>query len=176
MSFDARKCTEKTRSLITAAQDLARNQSQLGLYSELYKLTYTEITPFHLMLALIEDEDKLVMNVMQRTQADVEVFEKAIRQKVSKFPTQSPAPEDINFSRSAVNVLRKAQELMKAQGDSYTAVDHVFLALCQSPEIAPLLKDANVNYKMIEEVVKNVRGGRKVDTESAEGLYALDFG
>lgn len=126
-----------------------------------------------MMLALIEDEDKLAMNVMQRTQADVEVFEKGIRQKASRLPTQNPAPEDINFARSSTTVLKKAQELMKEQGDSFTAVDHLFLALCQNPDIAAILKDANVSYKMIEEVVKNIRGGRKVDSESAEGISPL---
>lgn len=132
-----------------------------------------EISPFHLMQVLLEDEDKLATNILQRTQCEVNILEQAVRQKVSKLPTQSPAPEDINFARSTVSVLRKAQELMKAQGDSYTAVDHLFLALCQSPELAPLLKDANVNYKMIEEAVKVVRAGRKVDSEGAEGSSNL---
>jgi ATP-dependent Clp protease ATP-binding subunit ClpB len=121
------------------------------------------------MLALLEDPDHFALNVLQKAKADTEVFDTAVKQRISKLPTQSPAPEDVGFSRSTITLLKKAQELMKAQGDSFTAVDHLFVACCQSPDLAPILKDANVSIKRIEETVKSVRGGRVVDSESAEG-------
>lgn len=159
MSFDARKCTEKTRTIITAASDIVRRNKQI------------EVSPFHLVLALLDDQDKFISNILQRTQIDLDAFDKNINQRVSKLATQNPAPDDVGFSRASVAVLKKAQEIMKEQGDSFTAIDHLFLALCQSPEIQPLLKDANVSLKQIEEVIKTVRGGRKVDSESADATF-----
>eukprot|EP01126_Amoeba_proteus_P054326 TRINITY_DN6680_c0_g1_i2.p1 TRINITY_DN6680_c0_g1~~TRINITY_DN6680_c0_g1_i2.p1 ORF type:complete len:908 (-),score=220.68 TRINITY_DN6680_c0_g1_i2:185-2908(-) len=159
MSFDARKCTEKTRSLIVKAQEKVRQFSNI------------EIHPYHLLLALLEDEEGFAMNVFSRTQMDFQAFQDGLKQRISRLATQSPPPEEIGFSRSASAVLKKAQEIMKEQGDSFTAIDHLLLALCKETNIEALLKECNVNYKKIEEIVKSIRGNKKVDSENAEATY-----
>lgn len=88
-----------------------------------------------------------------------------------RLPVQEPAPAEVSPNSACLKVLRAAQDLQKKQGDSHTAVDHLLLAVVQDRDIEAALKESGLNYKQIETAVAQVRGGRKVDSKSAESNY-----
>lgn len=67
--------------------------------------------------------------------------------------------------------MRGAQDLQKKQGDSHTAVDHLLLAVAQDSEVKNAFSDAGLQYNKLEAAVASVRGGRKVESKSAEGTF-----
>jgi ATP-dependent Clp protease ATP-binding subunit ClpB len=159
MSFDINKCTEKTKKIIVKSHEIAKECKNIQLH------------PLHFVLALLEDEDGFTQNIITKSNANPKDFERAIKKKVNKLPSQDPAPSNLGLSRMANEVLQKAQELSQSAGDSYIAADHLLLACLKDPQVVEVMKEVNLSKDMVEQAVKTVRGGKKVDSEHAEGNF-----
>ncbi|KAJ3410463.1 hypothetical protein HDV05_003725 [Chytridiales sp. JEL 0842] len=159
MAINPEIFTDKTAQLITKSQDLARD------------FGHATINPVHFLAALFEDEDGLFKSLLSKAGADPVVVERKVKSKLVQFPAQTPAPDEVSFSGTAVKVLRNADDIRKKQKDSHVAVDHVILALLEDKESMTVLHDGGVNKKALEQAVASVRGGRRVDSKSAESQY-----
>lgn len=92
-----------------------------------------------------------------------------------RLPAQSPPPDEVSLSGEALKVLREAQSLQKTMHDSYTAQDHIILALLKAPSIAPVLKEANLTEATLKTAIESIRGNRRVESRNAEqGFDALN--
>src|SRR2546423_9224564 len=80
----------------------------------------TEVAPAHLLLALLEQEDGLVVPVLRKLGADVEAIVGRARQAVGALPTLSgDATPDIRPSQEFVRTLQRAEKESAAMGDEY---------------------------------------------------------
>jgi ATP-dependent Clp protease ATP-binding subunit ClpB len=86
-------------------------------------------------------------------------LDKAIRSKLTR---QDPPPSEIRPNGRFFQVLKKAQQLQKAQKDSHTAVDHILLALFDDSDVNAALAAAGLTRRKLEEAIKQVRGTRKI--------------
>jgi len=160
MSFDLNKCTEKTRKIIQDAQELAQEHKN----SELHAL--------HIALAFYSDPDGFATNILIKISPEAsKSFERCLKKKVVRLPSQTPPPPNIGLSRSAIDVLNRAKELSLQAGDSFIAADHLFLAGTRDKEVAEALKEAGITSSAIENAVKATRGNKKVDSDHAEGNF-----
>jgi ATP-dependent Clp protease ATP-binding subunit ClpA len=157
MSIDLNKFTEKSNKLIGKAKTLAQQKS------------HSEVTPIHLILSLLQDEESLASNIMKKSAGDFSAFERSINERYNKLPAMRPAPSDYSFSRSAIQALSKAQELSSKLGDSYVSVDHLLLCTLSEPSVVDILKSSGFNLDSLLETIKTLRGNRKVDSPNAEG-------
>jgi ATP-dependent Clp protease ATP-binding subunit ClpB len=138
-------------------------------------MSHIELSPLHIVQAMLEDDEAFVKNILQKTGGDVVAFERAIKKKVNRLPAQSPAPPEANLGRAAAAMLRKALDLQKDMGDNYLAADHLFRAAVHDSAVAEALQEAGISPSKIEQAVKETRGNKKVDTDHAEGNFeALD--
>lgn len=80
-------------------------------------------------------------------------------------------PPDLHPNRALIKVLTAARELQQKQNDSHLAVDHLFQALNSDSSIASVFGEAGLTPKALESGVREVRGGRRVDSKSAESTY-----
>jgi ATP-dependent Clp protease ATP-binding subunit ClpB len=159
MSFDPNKWTEKTRKIVQRAQELASEHSHI------------ELSPLHIVQAMLEDEEAFVKNILQKTGGDVVAFERAIKKRVNRLPAQTPAPPEANLGRAAAAMLRKALDLQKEMGDNYLAADHLFRAAVHDSAVTEALQEAGISASRIEQAVKETRGNKKVDSDHAEGNF-----
>jgi ATP-dependent Clp protease ATP-binding subunit ClpB len=159
MSFDINKCTEKTRKIILKSHEIAKENKNIQLH------------PLHMVLALLMDEDGFATNILTKTNTNVKEFERSVKNKVTKLPKQDPPPADLNLSRTGLEVLHKAQELSTANGDTFIAADNLFLATTKDPQVLEVLKEVGLSLNTLETAIKTVRGGKRVDSESAEGNF-----
>eukprot|EP01125_Pyxidicula_operculata_P016626 TRINITY_DN5753_c0_g1_i1.p1 TRINITY_DN5753_c0_g1~~TRINITY_DN5753_c0_g1_i1.p1 ORF type:complete len:922 (+),score=317.79 TRINITY_DN5753_c0_g1_i1:41-2806(+) len=159
MSFDLNSCTEKSRNVIKNAQTIAKDYNHI------------ELTPLHIIQALLEDNDQMAQNILKKTNADVKLFEKEIKKKLKSLPSQKPSPPDLNISRTLQSALQKAGELQKSYGDSYISADHLFLGCASDKQVLEAMQESNFSVKTLENAIKDYRGGKKVESESAEGNY-----
>lgn len=160
MSFDPKKCTEKTRSILVKSQDICRAASN------------SEVHPYHILLALLQAQDGFTQSILRKiSSGDVDFLTSNLQNKASKLSVQRPPPQDPTFNRNSFTVLNKSQELATKQGDSFVAADHLLLALCQDSAIAAELKAADFSVDAITNAVKTTRGNKKVETENAEETY-----
>jgi len=159
MSIDLNKFTEKSNKLIAKAKTFAQQRS------------HSDVTPIHLMMALLEDEDALASNILKKTSGDFSSFHKQVNERYNKLPSIKPAPQDYSFSRSSIQALTKAQDLSAKLGDSYVSADHLLLSVLSEPSICDILKNSGYSIDGLNETVKKLRGNKKVDSPNAEATY-----
>jgi len=157
--FDLSKCTEKTRKIIQNALQVAR------------ELKNIEFHPLHLVLALLEDSDAFVPNILSQANVDAKALTRSIKKRAQKLPSQDPPPATINPSRQTIDTLHKALELSKEHGDSFIAADHLFLACLKDSNVASEINNLGLTVGDLEKIVQTYRGKKKVESETAEDTF-----
>lgn len=79
---------------------------------------------------------------------------------------------DPYLDREANEVLRKAQEAARKEGDSFTGLEPFLLALLTVKSTASrMLKDAGLTEEALRKAIGELRGGRKATSASSEETY-----
>jgi len=159
MSLNPKSFTEKTNEYIGKAQELAEEGKN------------SQIMPLHLAVALFQDETGLARQIAKKANVDPQNIERSLKRGLVRLPVQDPPPPQIGMGNEFVKVLRAAQEIQKKQEDSHLAIDHLIVALAQDKDVSKLLAEGGLSSAMVEKAVKEVRGGRKVESKSAEDTY-----
>jgi ATP-dependent Clp protease ATP-binding subunit ClpB len=153
--------TLKSQEAVAAAQRIASDAGN------------TEVAPSHLLLALLEQEDGLVVPVLQKLGADVGAISARTREAIVALPTVSGDTEpEIRPSASLVSALQRAEKEMAALGDEYISTEHILLALTDKGSgVADILPDRDSLNKAIAEV----RGPHRVTSPTPENeMQALE--
>ena len=144
--------TVKSQEAVTAAQALAADGRN------------PEITPAHLLLALLEQDEALAIPVLQKVGVDPNGIAARAREQVASLPTLSEV-SDPRPSSAFLATLRTAEREMARLGDSYLSVGHLLLALADSGSgVADLLPD----HDALEKAVAEVQGPGHVTSPNAE--------
>jgi ATP-dependent Clp protease ATP-binding subunit ClpB len=133
----------------------------------------TEIAPAHLLLALLEQDDGLVVPVLQKLGADVDAIIARARDAVDELPALSgDAEPDVRPSSELVRVLQRAEKEMTALGDEYISTEHFLLALADSKSsVADIIPSRDELMKAVSEV----RGPHRVTSPNPEDtMQALE--
>ena len=111
------------------------------------------------------NSDELVM-------VDVRQIRQAIQRAILKRPTQSPPPQEASLSSTLQRVIQRAMAAAKSNGDSLVALDHLLVAVYDvDKSTKDVLESAGLTKKMVVDATKEIRGGRKVTSTSAEETY-----
>ncbi|ORY53837.1 hypothetical protein BCR33DRAFT_756879 [Rhizoclosmatium globosum] len=148
MSLNPETFTDKTSALLEKAQDLARD------------FGHVSVTPVHILNAMNEDQDGFFRSVISKAGADPSIVERRLKSTMLKYPSQSPAPDNLAFSQTSLKAIRLADDFRKRQNDSHLAIDHVLLAILEDREGFAALSEAGVNKK-----------NRRVDSKSSDAQY-----
>jgi ATP-dependent Clp protease ATP-binding subunit ClpB len=157
--MNANNFTENSVLALNDAQRLAREFKQ------------SQISPEVLALALLENPEGLIPRIIVRMGLDLKHIIASLRDQINK----KPKIEGSNLGEVGVNsatnkVLQEAEQEMKKMGDSYISVEHIFIALIKE---LPLLKNLGINLNQFEEVLKQIRGNQKVDSQNPEDKYEV---
>jgi ATP-dependent Clp protease ATP-binding subunit ClpB len=149
--------TIKAQEAVAAAQRLAAE----GLN--------TEVAPAHLLLALLEQDEGLVVPVLRKLNADVEAIAGRTREAIAKLPSLSgDADPDVRPSSEFVRVIQRAEKESSAFGDEYISTEHLLLALSDAKSgVADLLPDRDSLMKAVSEV----RGPHRVTSPTPEDSF-----
>ena len=153
--------TIKAQEAVAAAQRIASESRN------------TEIAPAHLLLALLEQDDGLVVPVLQKLGAEVDAIIARTRAAVNKLPKLSgDAEPDVRPSSELVRVLQRAEKEMTALGDEYISTEHFLLALADGKSsVADILPGRDELMKAVSEV----RGPHRVTSPNPEDtMQALE--
>lgn len=157
--MDLSKLTRKAQEALQNAHAVAVNAKQ------------QQITPFHLLAALLEQADTITKPVLDRLEVPVFELAEKNRQVVSKLP-QVRQPGQIFVSPEMNRILIQADKEAKMLEDEYISIEHFLLSLLQvKTKIKDLLAEFNLDYKRVSEVIKEVRGSHKVDSPEPESKY-----
>ncbi|KAJ1649114.1 hypothetical protein IWQ61_009693 [Dispira simplex] len=160
--MDPEKMTKKVQQVLEDAYRLAKEYH------------HPSVQPIHFACVLLDDSDELFKNIINKCGADPVVVERELKRSLVRLPVQDPPPEELKLDSTFRKFYEKAQEIQRQQKDNFMAVDHFILAMFAIPECAKALQDAGVSYAGLETTVNQVRGTRRMDSQTAdENLESL---
>jgi ATP-dependent Clp protease ATP-binding subunit ClpB len=155
------KYTDRLKTLVQSAQSLAlRNGHQ-------------QITPLHVLRALLDDEDRLAENLIEATGASAALVKQAVDREFSKLPkVDGSGAGQVYLAPDTARLFDQAEQLSEKAGDKFVTVEYMLLALAlASGPAAETLKQAGVTAQNLNKAISDVRKGRSADTASAEQSY-----
>jgi len=159
MSFDEDKFTDKSSKVVRNSLSLAQESGHVRLL------------PLHLVTVLLKDEDGYLKSILAQSGADINKAKETVEDALAKLPGQKPMTELPTLSPQLLKVLTSAESKRKAWGDSYVAVDHLISAMMEDKEIQKLLSESGATEKNVDEAIKRLRRGKKVNSKGAEKTF-----
>ena len=156
--MDIEKLTERARGFLQAAQTIAIREF------------HQQITPQHLLKALLDDEEGAAAGLIRAVGADPVATKREVDAEVARLPVvKGSGAGQPQVTPELMRVLDAAQQQATKAGDAYVAQDRLLVALAGSDTAAGrALKQAGVTVKALEAAVTQLRKGRTVDSPSAE--------
>ncbi|MGD9737399.1 MAG: ATP-dependent chaperone ClpB [Solirubrobacterales bacterium] len=138
--MQADRFTTKAQEAVAGAQELARSHRN------------PEIAPPHLLVALLDQPEGLVVPILQRIGADTATIAARASEAVAQLPKLGGEGEEPRMSSSLAATLRRAEQEMGRLGDEYISTDHMLLALAEDDRLGEFLPDRDSIEKAIAEV------------------------
>ncbi|WP_457255000.1 ATP-dependent chaperone ClpB [Pedococcus sp. P5_B7] len=132
---------------------------------------HPEITPDHLTSAIVQLDTAQADTLLAAAGTGAAHVLGQADARLRSLPKTSGATQPPTFGREALAVLQQADTLMRAEGDTYLALDLLLLALAETGHLAAVEKRG---AKDLEAKIEATRGGRSVTSETpVEGGEAL---
>ena len=153
------KLTVKAGEALNEAVNLARKGGNPVVYD------------LHLLSALIDQDESIVVPVLQKLGASVAALREQVARETERYPKQSDAQP--TMSRELNQVFDKAEAEAKALGDEYISAEHLLLALADTKgtETRGLLNGAGATHAALLEALEAVRGTHRVTDQNPENQY-----
>ncbi len=128
------------------------------------------IEPVHLLKGLMTEGDSLMQFIFQKVGANISAVSTSIDRAIESEPKVSGG--EPYLSRTSNDVLQKALDIAKKQGDQYVAVEAILLALFTvKSQASQILKDAGLTEHELSAAIEELRKGKKANDQSAEDTY-----
>lgn len=137
----------------------------------------SELQPEHIMLAMIKDNGAIKDYLTELKLLNQGFIDKIVS-VVNSFPTISGPPSgQVFLSAKTYQLLDLAGQLAEEFKDEYITAEAILLAMTKldNSPIQLLLKNYNVDTNKVLNVMKKIRGNKKVDNKNAEeNMKALE--
>ncbi|MBR3283928.1 MAG: ATP-dependent chaperone ClpB [Alloprevotella sp.] len=156
MQFD--KFTIKAQEAVQAAVNSATAGGQQA------------VTPLHILTGVLQKGENVTDFIFGKTSVDAARLKTIVEAELQRMPrVQGGEPY---LDREANAVLLRAEAEAKREGDTFTGLEALLLALLLEKSTASqMLKDAGLTENTLREAIKALRGGKKVDSASSEDTY-----
>ncbi len=133
---------------------------------------HQQIDNEHITYALLRIEGGLIPSFLQRFNMSADDLAAKLEDRLASKPKVEGAVEPF-FSQAAKNILSAAQKNAQQMKDEYVSQEHLFLALFKDSNtlLSQELKRNGITEKDILDVIKQIRGGQKVDNANPEDKY-----
>ena len=128
------------------------------------------IEPVHLLKGVMTEGESLINFIFSKVGANTATLMRQVDSKIAAEPKVSGG--EPYLSRSSNDVLQKALDIAKKQGDEYVTLEALLLAIfsVNSPA-STILKDAGLSQRDLESAIAELRKGKKATDQSAEDTY-----
>ncbi len=162
MAFNTNRFTEKSQEALVSAQTLAERNGN------------SQVEPEHLLLALLEQHEGVVPQVLGRLNVAVGAVAQQVRAELSRLPRVSGSAAQLAVSPRLRTVLVRAHDELGTFGDEYVSTEHLLLALVDYGGGAAqrILQQAGVTRDALLQALRDVRGTQRVTSANPESTYA----
>ena len=156
MTFD--KFTIKAQEAVQEAVNTAQQNGQQS------------IEPVHLLKGVMVKAKDVAGYIFQKLGANASQIEMVVDSEIKRLPrVQGGQPY---LSNDANTVLQRAQDFAQKNGDEFTSVEPLLLALLQvSSTASRILKDAGMTEAETVKAIQELRQGQKVQSPSGDENY-----
>ncbi len=134
------------------------------------ELRQQSITPAHLLHGIMDVGENVTQFLFGKTGVNVQVLASTLERHLQSLPHVEGREPYLDSDSN--KVLNAAQEIARKDGDQFTGLEPLLLALLNTPSVvAQMLKDAGMTTTALTAAIKELRGGKKVDSASAEDTY-----
>lgn len=157
MKFD--KFTVKSQESIQTALQFAQQHN------------HQQIDSVHLTYALLKDEQGLIVSILDQVGVSTQLLLRKLDEELSKLPQVSG--QEPFIAQRLNRILMDSQKIASQMKDDFAAQEHILLALYRDHEttISQELRRNGIEETSLLKILKNMRGGQKVDDAHAEGKY-----
>jgi ATP-dependent Clp protease ATP-binding subunit ClpB len=163
--MDIRKFTTNSQQAMQEAQALA------------FEYNHPQIDTLHLLSSLLHQEGSIVLTVLKKIEAPIEQILKDVEVAMKKLPTgkaKQPQAGQVFVTASMNFTLVNSEKEVKNFGDEFISTEHLFLSLLKIESTASeILKLYKIDYKLVLQILTEVRGEQKVDSLEPEGKYKI---
>ena len=154
--------TQKSIEAVQAAQQMASERQNQQIEQE------------HLLLALLEQREGLIGQLVQQSGADTAALRQKLTAAVERLPQVSGSGAgQMYLSRSLEQALNEAEKIAREMRDEYTSVEHLMLGLFAKPDdtLKALFRECGLTKEKFLTALREIRGNRSVTTDSPEDTY-----
>ena len=171
--------TNKSQEAIFEAQNLARENGQ------------QQVDALHLLLALLSQEESVVLNLVQRIGVNLETIKQKVKLALSQIP-KIVAPQafgQLYLTQDLAKIFDRARQEAEKMGDEFISVEHLFLALLSAETKAKEIlikaeifkmegqlaesKKGELNYDSVLKILAQIRGGERITDVEPESKYQV---
>jgi len=135
-----------------------------------------EVLPLHLMAALLEDREGVVIPVLEKVGVPVEQLLSGVNSAIGKLPKVQGGSQP-GMSAALQKVLEQAFKEAENFKDDYVSTEHLLLALAKTPGVAKndavqsALAAFGATHDAILKALSAVRGSQRVTDQTPEGKF-----
>ncbi|MBI3320825.1 MAG: ATP-dependent chaperone ClpB [Candidatus Omnitrophica bacterium] len=152
------KLTIKAQEALQEAQALAQRKS------------HQRLEPEHLLLALIDQENGIVGQALQKAGAPPAHLRALLEESLTRFPSVSGG-SPLHLSDRSNRLLLQAEEEAKQLTDEYTSTEHVLLAGFADAELSALYQSLGLRRDSVLAALQSLRGAHRVTDANPEEKY-----
>ncbi|RSK40139.1 ATP-dependent chaperone ClpB [Hymenobacter perfusus] len=124
----------------------------------------------HLLKGLFQSDENVLSFLAKKLGVNLNILTPRLDAIVAAYPRVNGGSPYL--SNEAAAALQRATGFLKEFDDEYVSVEHLLLGLLGGKDaVATLMKDAGFNEKDLKAAILELRGGRKVTSQSAEDQY-----
>jgi len=160
--MDLNRYTEKAQEALLRAQGLTVEHG------------HPQIEPEHLLLALLEQADGVVPQVILQLGGDPQRLAGDVRQVLSRRPRTQGGAAQVGLSPATARLLQAAEREADGLHDDYVSTEHLLLAMADTStgDLSRFLATFGVTRDAVLRALQGIRGGQRVTTPTPEGTYS----
>ena len=131
-----------------------------------------QLAPEHLLWALVQQKDGVVLPILQKLGANVQVLAKDLAAAVAKLP-KVQGQADVHLSPGLNRILEDAQKEADQFKDEFVSTEHLLIALsnAKGEAVAQVLQSQGITKDSILKVLVSIRGSQKITDPNPEEKY-----
>ena len=151
-------------------------QKSMEAIQNLEKIAYDfgnqEVEQEHLLYALNEQEDSLIMKLVQKMDIEPQMYANAVREALDARVKVSGSGKPY-IGADLNKALIKAEDEAKSMGDEYVSVEHLYLSVLKYPSrtVKKLLSRFGITRETFLKALSTVRGNQRVVSDNPEATY-----
>ncbi|MGC9397255.1 MAG: ATP-dependent chaperone ClpB [Anaerolineae bacterium] len=159
--METNRYTEKAQEALLRAQGLASERGN------------PQIDPEHMLLALLEQSDGVVPQIVLRAGADPQRLRADLEGVIQRKPQARGAAAQVGLSPALSRILQAAEREAGALRDEYVSTEHILLAMADSSagDVARFLAAQGISREAVLRALTSIRGGQRVTSQTPEGTY-----